>query len=71
MMEGATAAVVLVDGEEDREVRRVEGIAKVVSAFVGGVGTGRGEDGGARCFGDSGVDGAAAPTGPRDKKRVR
>ena len=58
--EGAAAAVVLVDGEEDGEVRRIEGIAKVVSACIGGVGTGQGEDGGARCSGDSGVDGAAA-----------
>ena len=38
--EGAAAAVVLVDGEEDGEVRRVEGVAKVVSAFVDGIGTG-------------------------------
>jgi len=37
--EGA-AAVVLVDGEEDGEVRRVEGIAKVVAACVGDVRTG-------------------------------
>ena len=43
----ATAvAVVLVNGEEDGEVRCVEGVAKVVSAFGGGGGTGRGEDGG-------------------------
>ena len=50
---------------------RVEGVAKVVSVFIDGVGMGRGEDGGARCFDDSGVDGAAAPTGPRGKNRVK
>ena len=69
--EGAAAAVVLVDGEEDGEVRRIEGIAKVVSACIGGVGTGQGEDGGARCSGDSGFDGAAAPMGPRGENRVK
>ena len=71
VVEGTAATAVLGVGEEDGEVRRVEGVAKVVSAFVGGVGMRRGEDGGARCSGDSGVDGAAAPTGPRGKKRVK
>ena len=69
--EGTAATAVLGVGEEDGEVRRVEGVAEVVSAFVGGVGTGRGEDGGARCSGDSGVDGAVAPMVPRGKKCVK
>ena len=40
--EGTAATAVLGVGEEDREVRRVEGVAKVVAACVGDVRTGRG-----------------------------
>ena len=49
-------------GEEDGEVRRVEGVAKVVAVCVGGVRTGRGEDDGLRFPGGSGIDGAATST---------
>ena len=49
---GAAATAVLGVGEEDREVQRVEGVAKVVAACVGDVRTGRGEDGGARSSGE-------------------
>ena len=52
MTEGAAATAVLGVGEEDGEVRRVEGVAKVVAACVGDVRTGRGEDGGARSSGE-------------------
>ena len=50
--EGTAATAVLGVGEEDGEVRRVEGVAKVVAACVGDVWTGRGEDGGARSSGE-------------------
>ena len=50
--EGTAATAVLGVGEEDGEVRRVEGVAKVVAACVGDVRTGRGEDGGARSSGE-------------------
>ena len=46
--EGTAATAVLGVGE----VRRVEGVAKVVAACVGDVRTGRGEDGGARSSGE-------------------
>ena len=68
---GATAAVVLVDGEEDGEMRCGLGVQMVASGCVGGVRTGRGEDGGLRCSGGSGVDGAASPTEPRGGKGVK
>ena len=66
--EGTAATAVLGVGEEDGEVRRGLGVVKVVSACISDVRTGRGEDGGLR---NSGVDGAAAPTVPRGKKRVK
>ena len=69
--EGMAATAVLGVGEEDGEVRRGLGVAKVVSACVGDVRMGRGEDGGLQCSRGSGVDGAAAPTGPRGKKCVK
>ena len=50
--EGTAATAVLGVGEEDGEVRRVEGVAKVVAACVGDVRSGRGEDGGARSSGE-------------------
>ena len=69
--EGTAATAVLGVGEEDGEVRRGLGVAKVGSACVGDVRTGWGEDGGLRSSGDSGVAGAAAPTVPRGKKCVK
>ena len=69
--DGAAAAVVLGDGEEDGEVRRGLGIRMVASVCVGGARMGRGEDGGLRCSGGSGVDGAAAPIVRRGKKCVK
>ena len=52
-------------------MRRVDGVAKVVVACVGGVRTGRGEDGGLRCSGGSGVDGAASSGDLSDKENVK
>ena len=69
--EGAAAAVVLVDGEEDEEMQRGLGVRMVASGCVSDVRTGRGEDGGLRCSGGPGVDGAAYPTKPRERKGVR
>ena len=69
--EGAAAAVVLGVGEEGGEVRHGLGVRMAASGCVGGVRTGRGKDGGLRCSGGSGVDGAASPTEPRGGKGVK